>query len=125
MTDITTTITPLSLGDDSQKISLVKFSGQLDETNVDEEAKKIYEIIESTNQNPILIFDLNNLTYLNSKSIGYFTDWYSKATEKGGKIILAAPRENILDILKVVGLTNILEITLTLEEAKLSALKPA
>ena len=42
---------------------------------------------------------------MNSKSIGYLTDWYTKLSEKK-EIVIANARANILDILQVVGLTT-------------------
>jgi len=83
----------------------VSFAGQLDETNVDSEAKKIYQVIEEMAV-PNLILDFSELTYMNSKSIGYVTDWYSKVAAKNGKMVIARPKANILDILKVVGITQ-------------------
>lgn len=107
-------------GDASGKpIKIVAFNGQLDETNVDEEAKKIYEVIEQMTE-PNLVLDFNDLAYMNSKSIGYVTDWYSKVSAKKGKVVIARPRPNILDILKVVGITQIISIHASVEEAKLA-----
>ena len=97
----------------------ISFSGQLDETNVDLEAKKIYEVIDAVAE-PNLVLDFENLTYMNSKSIGYVTDWYSRTAAKNGRIVIARPRPNILDILKVVGITQIIPIYDTLDEAKLA-----
>ena len=88
---------------------LVKFTGQLDETNIEEEAKKVYGVLES--ESPAnLIFDFSGLTYLNSKSIGYIADWQQKISQNGGKLVVFGAQENIFDILDVVGLTNLIEI---------------
>lgn len=122
MTQILTTIQKLDLGGEVADVRLVKFEGQLDETNVDAESKKIYEIFEGNATKVILIFDMTDLTYMNSKSIGYMTDWYNHALETGGKVLIASPRDNILDILKVVGLTQIIKIYATVEEAKLDVM---
>lgn len=110
------------MGDEAKDVRIVKFDGQLDETNVDTEAQKIYQIFKESQKKVILIFDLSNLTYLNSKSIGYITDWYNKAMESGGKIFIASAHDNVMDVLRVVGLTNIIDFQLTVEEAKLSAM---
>ena len=56
---------------------------------------------------------------MNSKSIGYLTDWYTKLSEKKG-IVIANARANILDILQVVGLTQLIKCVPTIEEAKAS-----
>lgn len=99
-------------------VRIINFTGQLDETNVDEEAKKIYKVIEDMPV-PYLLLDFSQLTYINSKAIGYVTDWYSRASAKNGKIVIANPQPNILDILKVVGITQIISIHNSVEDAKL------
>ena len=60
---------------------------------------------------------------MNSKSIGYLTDWYTKLTEKKGGIIIANARPNILDILQVVGLTQLIQCVGSVDEAKLAIMK--
>lgn len=112
---------PVSTGNVAAKI--VKFQGQLDESNVDEKAKIIYNLLEENPQNLYLLFDFEELEYMNSKSIGYLTDWYGKVTEGGGKIAVAKTRSNILDILQVVGLTQLINCYATLDEAKLALLQ--
>lgn len=106
-----------------KKLKLLKFSGQLDETNVDEKAKGIYDIINSVPQGLFLILDFEKLEYMNSKSIGYLTDWYTKLSEKKGGILIANARPNILDILQVVGLTQLIKCVATIEEAKLAIMQ--
>lgn len=98
-------------------IKMISFVGQLDETNVDEEAKNIYQVIDEMAE-PNILLDFSELAYMNSKSIGYVTDWYSKAVAKNGKIVIASPKPNILDILKVVGITQIVNIYDTIDAAK-------
>jgi anti-anti-sigma factor len=101
----------------------VKFQGQLDESNVDEKAKTIYALIEQHPQNLYLLFDFEGLEYMNSKSVGYLTDWYGKVTEGKGKIVIAKSKSNILDILQVVGLTQLINCFTTLDEAKFALLQ--
>ena len=98
-------------------VKVITFVGQLDETNVDEEAKKVYQVIDEM-ETPNLLLDFKDLAYMNSKSIGYVTDWYSQVATKNGKVVIANPRPNILDILKVVGITQIIKIYGSLDEAK-------
>lgn len=117
MAEVQTSIQDIDANGKAAKV--VAFVGQLDETNVDLEAKKIYEAID-TMAEPNLILDLEGLTYMNSKSIGYVTDWYSRTAAKNGRIVIARPRPNILDILKVVGITQIIPIHETIDEAKLA-----
>ena len=106
-----------------KKLKLIHFSGQLDESNVDDKAKEIYDVINGVPQGLYLVFDFDKLEYMNSKSIGYLTDWYTKLTEKRGGIVIANARPNILDILQVVGLTQLISCTGTVNEAKLAIMK--
>lgn len=123
MTPVQITIEDLSSSVPGKIIKLIHIVGQLDESNVDEQAKLIYQTIESNPSGLSLIFDLTGLEYMNSKSIGYMTDWYSKVAGNGGKVVLAAPRENILDILQVVGLTQLVNTYPSLDEAKAAVLQ--
>lgn len=125
MAQIITTVEDLLASGSDKKVKLVKFTGQLDESNVDDKAKEIYDLINSVPQALFLIFDFEKLEYMNSKSIGYLTDWYTKLTEKKGGIVITNARPNILDILQVVGLTQLIPCTATLEEAKLKVMSNA
>ena len=106
--------------EDVQDMKVVHISGQLDESNIDEKIKEVYKIIEEVPQGLKLVFDLANLDYMNSKSIGYMTDLYGKISESGGKVAISSAKPNILDILQVVGLTQLIQAFDTLDEAKAS-----
>ena len=122
MTDINITIEDIPVSEAGKVVKQISFKGQLDETNVDEKAKLIYSLIEQNPKNLNLLLDLENLEYMNSKSIGYLTDWFSKVTEGSGKVVIAKARPNILDILEVVGLTQLINCFPTTDEAKLALL---
>lgn len=117
MSDITLSFQDLALDAGKGPAKLVTFVGQLDETNIEEQAKKLYAVLESEKPKH-LVFDFTGLTYLNSKSIGYITDWQSKITGNGGKLVIYGAADTIFDILDVVGLTKIIELVKTQEEAK-------
>lgn len=124
MTDVQITIEDVQSTVPNKVVKLIHIVGQLDETNVDEKAKEVYALIDGSPQQGLcLIFDFAGLEYMNSKSIGYLTDWYSKISALGGKIVIAGARENILDILQVVGLTQLINAYSTVEEAKLAVIQ--
>lgn len=107
-------------GFDPTKTKSISFKGQLDESNVDEQAKKVYQVLESAPAAFTLILNFAELEYMNSKAIGYLTDWYTRLSDKQGKIVIVQPRENILDILQVVGLTQLIQTYSTIDEARLA-----
>lgn len=121
-TPIEVTISDVESSTPENIVKLIKIVGQLDESNVDEEAKKIYDLIEQNPKGLSLILDFTDLEYMNSKSIGYLTDWYGKVYENGGKVVIAQAKPNILDILEVVGLTQLIKNYPSIEEAKAALL---
>jgi anti-anti-sigma factor len=123
MTQATITIKDIPATSKGVTAKVVKFQGQLDESNVDEKAKILYQLLEQYPQNLYLLFDFEQLEYMNSKSIGYLTDWYGKVSEGKGKIVIAKPRSNILDILQVVGLTQLVTCYPSIDEAKFALLQ--
>ena len=102
----------------STQTIVITIIGQLDESNVDANAPKIYEYIEEIPDQGNVIFNFAALEYMNSKSIGYTTDFFNKVTEKEGTMIIAEAPEHILDILTVVGLAQVIPFTDTVMEAK-------
>jgi len=118
MADLTYTLSDLISMDSQQTIKVITLSGQLDESNIDNFAPKIYNFIEQNEAGTNYILDIENISYMNSKSIGYISDWYSRIISKGGKLVIAKPATNIRDILNVVGLDKVIPLTQTLEEAK-------
>jgi len=118
MSDITYTFSDLITVETQQAIKVITLAGQLDESNIDNFAPKVYELIQSVGEGTNFIIDLENITYMNSKSIGYISDWYSKIVSKQGKLVIAKAASNIKDILNVVGLDKVIPLAQTLEEAK-------
>lgn len=122
MTEANMLIEDVASTDASKIIKQVSFSGQLDESNIDEKSQTIYQLITQFPKGLNLIFDFEKLEYMNSKSIGYVTDWYGKVTEGGGHLVIIKAKPNIVDILSVIGLTQLIPMFGSLDEAKYSLL---
>ena len=104
-------------GQTQKPVKLVQIQGQLDESNVDEKSKVIYQLLDQSPEETNFIFDLMQLEYMNSKAIGYLTDWYNRVLQKNGQVLLTQAQDNILDILDTVGLTSIIEHHSSIEDA--------
>ncbi len=118
MTEATITVEDTQSPSPDKAMKIAHISGQLDESNVDEKVKEIYKALEANPKGLNLILDLENLEYMNSKSIGYLTDLYGKITESGGQVAIAKAKPNITDILEVVGLTQLIKSFDTTDLAK-------
>lgn len=118
MADIQFQFSDLISTTSNSTIKVITLAGQLDESNVDDFAPNVYNLIAQNPEGTNYVIDLEKLTYMNSKSIGYISDWYSKISTKSGKLVIAKPMSNIKDILNVVGLDKVIPLTQTMEEAK-------
>lgn len=94
----------------------VFFKGELDESNVDHHAETMYELIKLMPRGSYIVIDGSHLSYLNSKALGYLTDWYNKLSQKDGKIVCIHLKPEIFDILDVVGITQIIAVYPTLQD---------
>jgi len=118
MTEATITVEDYQVPNTENVIKIANVSGQLDESNVDEKIQEVYKLLEQTPNGLKLILNVENLDYMNSKSIGYVTDLYGKITKGAGLIVIANAKSNITDILQVVGLTQLMKTFASLDEAK-------
>ncbi|MCT4592112.1 MAG: STAS domain-containing protein [Candidatus Gracilibacteria bacterium] len=111
---------PITINSPDDRVILVEVFGHLDEANVDKVAQEFYDVLKNSMEGTSFIFDFHEVEFINSKGIGYFLDFYRKISEHRGKMALARLSENVLDILEVVGITKIIGVHFTLDEAKLA-----
>lgn len=97
-------------------ITIFAFKWELDETNADKTFTGIYNEVGDFSGKKI-IFDLGELKYLNSKSIGYIADIFSNIEENDGEMYICKCDEGVNDVLELVGITTIIPTVATLEEA--------
>lgn len=101
-------------------VSVFEFHGELDETNADKTFTSIYNAIGDFSGKKV-VFNLVGLKYLNSKSIGYIADIFSNIEDGNGAMYLSNMSEEVKDTLELVGITTIIAVADT-EEQALSAL---
>jgi len=82
-------------------IMIFAFKWELDETNADKTFTQIYSDIGSFEDKKI-IFDLEGLKYLNSKSIWYIADIFSNLEENESEMYICNCDEWVTDVLELV-----------------------
>jgi stage II sporulation protein AA (anti-sigma F factor antagonist) len=97
-------------------VTIFHFSGELDETNADKTFTSIYEEIGDFSGKKIL-FNLEGLKYLNSKSIGYIADVFSNIEDNDGQMHISNCDDGVKDVLELVGITTIIPTVDTEKEA--------
>lgn len=81
----------IRLLEDRSDIRVIDLSGEIDESNLKDLEKQVSPFIEDENV-LYIIFNLKDLSYINSKVIGYFASYYSELTNKDKKMFF---RKNI------------------------------
>ena len=97
-------------------VEIFEFHGELDETNADKTFTAVYNTIGDFTGKKI-IFNLVGLKYLNSKSIGYIADIFSNIEDGNGHMYISNMTEEVRDTLELVGITSIINVVATEEEA--------
>lgn len=100
--------------------TVIALTGQIDESNLADFEKVVTPVIETTKE--FLIFDLAELEFINSKVIGFLAATHAKLAELNKKMIFIKANQQILDIIELVGLTQIVP-TFELEEEAIEAIK--
>lgn len=94
-------------------ISIITFTGEIDETNADDLFKKVYTLFSGK----YVIFNFSGLTYGNSKFIGYVASMYDYIEEKDGQMVVCECQPTIHDTFSLSGIFLIIPYAQTLEEA--------
>lgn len=101
---------------------IIEFHGDLDKAGIDENRAKIEKATQNFDQQ-YLIFDLTDLNYINSESIGFTMMVHSHLTKLGKTLIVVNAKPNVKDIFQVIGLFNVVQYydTLAIALNKISA----
>jgi len=109
------TIQTETKSDGGRDYALLRLVGQVDESNLTDFSETLDGLIGSDTQH--LMLHLADLEFINSKVIGYLAATHGRLGETNQKMIFVAPNQNILDILELVGLTQIVPTHETEEDA--------
>ena len=101
----------------SSEIKLVRITGELDVTSAGSFKQTVGSYIDSGFIN--LIFDLENLGFIDSIGNLSLVNIYMKAKRAGGEFKFFGINDNIKEVLNVIGTAKIIPIYESLEEALL------
>ena len=117
MAEIKYTFSELLVTGKTNPIKLIALEGILDESNADDFAPKVYEVIEQMPEQTSVILDLEKLSYMNSKSIGYISSIYEDIAENDWNMYICNNNENVAEILDMVWMWEYIPMTKTIDEA--------
>lgn len=105
----------ISDGND-EHTKVMHLNGELDEVSVEELRGHVDPLLDDSNVLQ-LIFDFTKLEFINSKGIGYLVSVHTHLAKDGRTMVVAGATEPVMDVISLVGLTNIIPYHATLDEA--------
>jgi anti-anti-sigma factor len=96
-------------------VRIAHLCGEVDSYTFDRFKGVIAPFIED--ESPRVVLDCSDLTYLNSRGIGYLSQAHRQVVEKGGKLIVSGLNDRIRYVMDRVGLSGTLSICETLDDA--------
>lgn len=99
-----------------ENYALLPLRGELDETHLDLLNRSVDPLL----QNPEikkLILDCTQLTFINSKIIGFLVGLHTHLSKEGRHLIIANPQQTVMDVIQLVGLTAIIPVLTSVQEA--------
>jgi len=112
MTDINVTITETA----NAEARAVALSGELDEVSVDTVKAQLDTVINDTGVK-YLILDFTDLSFINSKGIGFLVWIHTHLAKEQRQLMLVAANEAVMDVISLVGLPTIVPYHKDVEEA--------
>lgn len=95
---------------------IVQLKGELDHHSTEDLRQKIEQEYEDHRINNI-VFDLRNLTFMDSSGIGLIMGRYRNVIEKNGKVSIVNDNAYVEKMLKMSGLLNIINVYENIELA--------
>ena len=99
-------------------IRLLKLIGALDMTGT--YSIEVEFVRQCDGENVRVIVDLSRVNYLSSIGIPMLINTAKSVSNRGGKLVLLNPQQNVSDVLDIVGIQQIIPVYTDMETAKAS-----
>lgn len=90
--------------------------GELDETHLEGLNQSMDPILQNSEVKK-LILDCTKLVFINSKIIGFLVGLHTHLSKEARRLVVAAPSQAVMDVIQLVGLTAIVPVVTSVEEA--------
>ena len=97
------------------KIGIIEVKGFLDAHTFDKLESEINELFEKGIYK--IIVNMSGVPYISSAGAGVFIWALGQATENDGNVVILSPTENVLEVLELLGLTQIFTIAKDMKTA--------
>lgn len=106
------TFNPVESG---QTYQLIKFSGEFDKAGHSEVKEKLDMCVKDFNLKA-LVFDFQDLKFINSEGIGYLMEIHAHLTQRDRKLVIVGANAYVKDVFQAIGIMEIVPIYENLKE---------
>jgi anti-anti-sigma factor len=114
MSDYTPSIRMQTTEETANSYTIVRFIGDIDKAGLAAIKDDLDSTIEGLKTGS-LVFDFQEMNFINSEGIGYLLTVYYRLLKKEKKLYLVNCSERVKDVLNVIGMTKIVECYDSLE----------
>jgi anti-anti-sigma factor len=93
---------------------VVNFIGEFDKAGHLDVREELNALVKDLKVS-VLVFDFTGLKFINSESIGYLMEIHTNLTKKKKKLVLVKPDAHVKEVLKTIGITDVIPMHTTLE----------
>jgi stage II sporulation protein AA (anti-sigma F factor antagonist) len=93
---------------EGKDFTVVYFDGDLDKNGLDAVKDEVDAVVENLRKKRI-VFDFTNLNFINSESIGYVITVYYRVIKKEKELVIVGATAHVLDVLQVIGITQLVK----------------
>ncbi|MEK7085624.1 MAG: STAS domain-containing protein [Patescibacteria group bacterium] len=93
----------------NQDYQIIKFDGEFDKAGHSEIKEQLDKIVLNFNLKA-LIFDFNNLKFINSEGIGYLMEIHTHLVQRDRKLVIIGPNSHVKDVFTTIGIAEIVPI---------------
>ncbi len=95
---------------------LVSFNGNLDKAGLDSVRNQIEEVVDTVKDEQYVVFNFENLEFINSESIGFLLMLHTRLVKKEKKLVIVHAIDHVKDVLDVIGMLKIIAYFPSMEE---------
>lgn len=94
---------------DEDKFQVVSFTGEFDKAGHSEIKEGLDSIVRDFKR-VFLVFDFDNLKFINSEGIGYLMEIHTHLIKNDQKLVIIGLRDHIKDVFETIGINEIIPV---------------
>lgn len=103
------------VNNNEKSYQVVEFHGELDKAGLILIVAELNALVENFPYEH-LVFDFSDLNFINSEGIGFLMTLHSHLANRKKSLVLVGAKAHVQDVLKVIGILNVLQLFNTVEE---------